>query len=135
LAEPTELFEVIEDAGAFVAADDLGPTGRRVLPAGHSLDPWLRMAQRLASGPPDPTVGSPVEDRVERLLGLARSSRTAGVLFVVVKFCEPELFYLPQLRAALHEEGLRSSVVEVDIAEPLPQQVVTRIEALVETLT
>ena len=51
-----------------------------------------------------------------------------------MKFCEPELFYLPQLRAALDQAGLRSIVVEADVTEALPAQAVTRVEALLESV-
>ena len=133
--EPGELFDVLEDAGAVLTGDDLGPTGRRRYPPGRFDDPWRRMAARLLEGPPDPARGVTVAERVRHLEELARRGDAHAVLFYGVKACEPELFYLPQLRAGLEAAGLRTLTVEVDITQPLPHQLVTRVEALVETLT
>jgi len=56
------------------------------------------------------------------------------VVFYDVKFCEPEQFDLPQLRAGLQSSGLPSISLEVDLSGGLSHQVVTRLEAFVEML-
>jgi benzoyl-CoA reductase/2-hydroxyglutaryl-CoA dehydratase subunit BcrC/BadD/HgdB len=132
--EPMELFDVLETAGADVVADDLANVGRRFYPDGKSTDPFRRMAEQLLGGPPDPTRGCSIEQRVSYLAGLAEEHGARGVLFYDVKFCEPEQFYLPRTRTELEARGLRSLAVEVDIADPLGDQLVTRIEAFVESL-
>jgi benzoyl-CoA reductase/2-hydroxyglutaryl-CoA dehydratase subunit BcrC/BadD/HgdB len=50
----------------------------------------------------------------------------------VVKFCEPEQFYLPSLRRALGEDGLATVTIELDVSEPMSGQLATRLEALLE---
>jgi len=132
--EPRGLFDVISRAGAFVAADDYTCTGRRSYRPGIAADPHLRMAESLLSAPPDATRGAPVRARAEHLLALAKRSGARAALFHEVKFCEPEQFYVPQLRRALEEAGLRTLVLETDPVAPLPDQAVTRVEALLETL-
>lgn len=132
--EPSEILDAISGAGAVVVGDDLACSGRRSYPAGSSPDPFRRMAQRLMGAAPDSTRGSDVDERVRHLTELATRSGARAVLFHVVKFCEPELFYLPQLRAALDQAGLRSIVVEADVTEALPAQAVTRVEALLESV-
>jgi benzoyl-CoA reductase/2-hydroxyglutaryl-CoA dehydratase subunit BcrC/BadD/HgdB len=132
--EPMTLLDAISDAGGRVVADDLACTGRRLYPVGRSDDPFERMAERILGSPPDSTRCSPVADRAARLKSLAASRGARGVLFFEVKFCEPELFYLPQLRAALDAVHLRSIVIEADVSEALAHQAVTRLEALLETV-
>ncbi len=134
LPEPADLLDVLTASGAVVVADDLACCGRRTYPAGTSDDPLERMAQRLIGAPPGPTRGSPIDERGEHLIELARRSRAQAVVFWIVKFCEPELFYLPLLRKRLDAAGLRSVVVEIDVSDPLPGQVRTRVEALLETV-
>jgi benzoyl-CoA reductase/2-hydroxyglutaryl-CoA dehydratase subunit BcrC/BadD/HgdB len=56
------------------------------------------------------------------------------VIFYTVKFCEPELFYHPGLRAGLQRAGIPSVVIEADIGEALPGQALTRIEAFLEMI-
>jgi len=61
-------------------------------------------------------------------------SGARGVVFYIVKFCEPELFYLPHLRSALQEKGIPSVVLEVDLNDELSQQMLTRLDALLEMI-
>ncbi len=135
LAEPSDFLDVIEGAGGRVVADDLACGSRRTYPAGTRDDPYERMAERLLGGPPDPTRAVPVQARIDHLSALAQASGARAVIFYGVKFCEPELFYLPQLRGGLESAGLRTLSLEIDITDALPHQVVTRVEALLETMT
>jgi len=138
LAEPLELFDRIDEAGAHVAADDLSTGTRRLLPPAATAapaDPYERLADRLMSGPPDPTRTDPVTARAAHLIGLLQRSGAAGVLAYDPTFCEPELFYLPLLREHLAAAGYPLLHVEVEPGTPLPTQTVTRIEAFVETLS
>lgn len=132
LPEPVGLLAAIDRAGARVVANDLACCGRRLYQPGSSKAPLTRLAESLLSGPPDPMLGSPIADRVDHLRRLVQQYEAAGVLFAAMKFCEPEQFDLPELRAGLQRAGVPSIVVEVDQSAALPQQVVTRIQAFVE---
>ena len=130
-ADPPELLDVVNDAGAHVVADDLSTGTRRLLPVVTDDDPWRRLARAYLAGPVDPTRADPIADRVQRLRDLVEETGARGVLAIAPPFCEPEQFYLPALRKGLdvpllyleHESG-----TEVD------GQLVGRIEAFVETL-
>jgi benzoyl-CoA reductase/2-hydroxyglutaryl-CoA dehydratase subunit BcrC/BadD/HgdB len=132
--EPMGVLEAITEMGGFVVADDLASCGRRLYPPGSSQDPFQRMAERILNGPPDPTRGSPISERLEHLLKLVDESGAGGVVFYDVKFCEPELFDIPSLRSGLQELGVPSLAVEVDINDTLPHQVLTRLEAFLEMI-
>lgn len=131
-ADPPELLDVVNDAGAHVVTDDLSTGQRRVLPPITDDDPWQRLARAYLAGPVDPTRADPIAHRVGRLRDLVQRSGARGVLAVAPPFCEPEQFYLPTLRAGLdvpllyveHEGG----------GGPVDGQLVGRIEAFVETL-
>ncbi len=132
--EPMALLNLIPELGGWVAADDLASCGRRLYPAGTSQDPFLRMAERIIHAPPDPTRGSSIESRHQHLLSLAAESGARGVVFHDVKFCEPELFDLPDLRRQLAESGLPSLLLEVDLNDPLSHQLHTRLQAFLEMI-
>lgn len=132
--EPSEVLDVINQAGGFVAGDDLVCTGRRVYPPGADADPFRRMAQGILAASPDSTRGSSVDRRAAHLLRLCEEAGARGVVFYNVKFCEPELFYHPQIRKRLSGAGIRSVVIEGDLTGQLPRQTVTRIEAFLESL-
>jgi len=132
--EPPEFLQAIGELGGWVMADDLACCGRRLYPPGQSEDPFRRLAERIVGAPPDPTRGSPLEGRLAYMLDQIRISGAKGVVFYGVKFCEPELFDLPQLRRELGKAGIPSTVIEVDINEPLSRQVRTRLEAFLEVI-
>jgi benzoyl-CoA reductase/2-hydroxyglutaryl-CoA dehydratase subunit BcrC/BadD/HgdB len=136
LPEPMALLEVLDRAGAVVVLDDYACSGRRHYPPGRSGEPFERMAQRLLGGPPDPTLGHPIAQRVEHLAVGCQQRAVAAAIFHGVKFCEPERFDLPLLRAGLEARaGIPSVDLEVDLASPLAHQAITRVEALVEGLS
>jgi benzoyl-CoA reductase/2-hydroxyglutaryl-CoA dehydratase subunit BcrC/BadD/HgdB len=134
LPEPMEMLEAITDMGGCVAADDLACCGRRLYPAGSSQDPLRRMAERILNAPPDPTRGNPINERVSYLKQLVDETGAKGIVFYDVKFCEPELFDLPDLRRSLQGANIPSIVIEVDINDPLSHQVITRLESFLEMI-
>lgn len=132
--EPRTVIDVIGEAGGLIVANDLACFGRRRYPVGTSDEPFTRMAERLLGGPPDSTLGSPIAARADHLIEMAEQFGARAVVFVEVKFCEPEAFYLPILHKRLGNAGLRTLTVELDVSDALPHQVVTRLEALLETI-
>ncbi len=132
--EPMEVLTTITELGAAVVADDLACCGRRLYASGKSEQPFRRMAERILNAPPDPTRGNSLEERKQYLLRLADQTDARGVVFYDVKFCEPELFDLPRLRAKLKAAGLPSVQIEIDLNDPLSNQIVTRIGAFLEIL-
>jgi benzoyl-CoA reductase/2-hydroxyglutaryl-CoA dehydratase subunit BcrC/BadD/HgdB len=132
--EPMNLFIALREMGGCVVADDLACCGRRLYPAGKSEEPFQRMAERIVHAPPDPTRGSPICERLEHLLRLVQTSGAKGVVFYDVKFCEPELYDLPELRKGLREAGLASISIEVDLNEGLTQPVINRLAAFLEMI-
>ena len=134
VAEPLELFDRINEMGAHVVADDLACGYRRVYPPAAESNPFARLAAQLLACPPDPTRGSPIEQRLAALTSRMRESGAQGLLIYDVKFCEPELFDIPLLRKRLAAAGLPVLHVEFEMGMTVSRQVLTRIEAFVETL-
>lgn len=132
--EPMNIFQAIEDLGGRVVGDDLACCGRRRYPVGESEDPFERMAERLLNGPPEWNKGNPIQQRFQYLTEIVESTGARGILFYSVKFCEPELFDLPQLRGIFQSKGIPSLIIEVDINDPLSNQTLTRIEAFMEMI-
>ena len=137
--EPAAILEVLRDAGAYVAADDYAAVGRRVPrapPAGARRRSvggrWSSATSRRRPARRAPrTQGA----RVRHLEALLERSGARGVLLHLVKFCEPELFDVPAIRAAFARRGVPVLVVEGELEAALPAQVVTRVEAFVELLS
>lgn len=132
--EPPAIFNALDEMNAIVVADDFAACGRRLYPHGASDDPFVRMAERILNAPPDSTRGSRIDERLQHLISLAQTSGARGIVFYDVKFCEPELFYLPALRQGLQRAGIPSTVIEFDLNDGLSQQTRTRLEAFVEMI-
>jgi benzoyl-CoA reductase/2-hydroxyglutaryl-CoA dehydratase subunit BcrC/BadD/HgdB len=137
--EPVATLEVLNRAGAYVAADDYAAVGRRLVrapAAGASAleDPWPLLVDRYFAAPPCPTRSADQDARLRHLQGLADRSGARGVLLHVVKFCEPELFDVPAIRKAFAARGLPVLVLESELEAELSAQAVTRLEAFVEML-
>jgi benzoyl-CoA reductase/2-hydroxyglutaryl-CoA dehydratase subunit BcrC/BadD/HgdB len=130
--EPMSLLDALSEMGGTVVADDLACCGRRLYVPGDSEEPYRRMAQSIVHAPPDPTRGNPIQERLQHLLGLVETTGARGVVFYDVKFCEPELFDIPDLGQALKEAGVPSLAVETDLGQS--QQVLTRLQAFVEMI-
>jgi benzoyl-CoA reductase/2-hydroxyglutaryl-CoA dehydratase subunit BcrC/BadD/HgdB len=134
--EPASILEVIERAGARVAADDYAAVGRRVVrdgPGGGG-DPWQELVDLSFAAPPCPTRAADHAARLRHLQGLLDRSGARGVVLHLVKFCEPELFDVPALRQAFAARGVPVLVLEGELEAELPAQAVTRLEAFVEMI-
>jgi benzoyl-CoA reductase/2-hydroxyglutaryl-CoA dehydratase subunit BcrC/BadD/HgdB len=126
------LFDHIRDVGARIVMDDLACCGRRIYSTGGKGNGLTRIARRLLDTPPDPTRGTPIRERANDLARKMKQTGAKGLIVYDPKFCEPELFDLPQVRARLDEDDLPVLHVEVELGSTVPQQVLTRIEAFVE---
>ena len=132
--EPSDIFDTLTEFSAAVVGDDLASCRRRAYPASSRPDPFERMAERILKAPPDPTRGSSIQERVDFLTDLASKTGARGVVFYIVKFCEPELFDIPILRNELRAAGLPSILIEVDLNTLLSQQIRTRLGAFMEMI-
>ncbi|BEQ13839.1 2-hydroxyacyl-CoA dehydratase subunit D [Desulfoferula mesophila] len=136
LPGPPDLLETLDDLGLRVMHDDLISMSRRLLyPPPEAGDPYEALARSFLAMPPCSTRGSSLAERLAWLKKLARESGAQGVVFSVVKFCEPELFDLPELRRGLKQAGLPSLVLEVDVNQEVGGQAATRLEAFGEMLS
>ena len=134
--EPPALFEVLEGAGAYVAADDYAAVGRRVVRAANPAgDPWQALLARYWAAPPCSTRSADHGERIRHLGALLDRSGARGVILHVLKFCEPELFDVPVLRRTFEERGVPVLYLEGELEAGLSGQVVTRVEAFVEMLS
>jgi benzoyl-CoA reductase/2-hydroxyglutaryl-CoA dehydratase subunit BcrC/BadD/HgdB len=135
LPNPPEVLRHLDDLGVAVADDDLLNCGRRlVVPPVVSEGPFDALADSYFLMPPCTTRGSSIQERLDYLLEKVGRTGARGVIFWTVKFCEPELFDVPQLVEALKRRGLATLVLDTEINQGLSGQVGTRLEAFVEMI-
>ncbi len=135
LANPPEFLGLLDRLQVRVAHDDLLSGSRRLLvPDNDAKDPFDKLTESYFSLPPCSTRGSSLEEREKYLLHLIETTGARGVLFNVVKFCEPEWFDIPYLQNSLKERGIPSLVLDTELNRGLSGQMGTRVEAFIETL-
>lgn len=135
LPHPPELLTFLDERGIRVADDDLLNCSRRLLvPRSPAEDPFEALTESYFALPSCTTRGAPLTDRVNDLLLKVERSRAKGVIFNMVKFCEPELFDVPLLVKALRSKGLATLVVDSELNQGLGGQLATRIEAFAEMI-
>jgi benzoyl-CoA reductase/2-hydroxyglutaryl-CoA dehydratase subunit BcrC/BadD/HgdB len=132
--EPMSLFDHLQEAGGFVAADDYAAIGRRVLrvPVETDVDPYVTLVRQAFEAPPCSTRSASQERRLDYLVGLYRRSHSAGIIVHVPKFCEPELFDVPAIRSRFTAEGVPLLYLEGELEAELSGQAQTRIDAFCE---
>ena len=135
VADPLDLFDRINEFGAHVCVDDLACCSRRIYRPAAQNDPFCAMAEQLMSMPPEPTVSSPYQERFDYIIDRMKAGNAGGLLVYDVKFCEPELFYLPMLEERVLDEGFGFLYVETELAPVIPQTVLNRINAFIEVLS
>jgi bzd-type benzoyl-CoA reductase N subunit len=130
-----DIFPLIEEAGASVVWDDLC-TGTRSFfgaIAGNS-DPVRAIAQRYIERINCAAKHQSNRSRGENLVRLVKTQRIDGVIFMLLKFCDPYDFDYPDLKQMLDDQGVASLLLEIDEKMATDGQLRTRIETFVETL-
>jgi benzoyl-CoA reductase/2-hydroxyglutaryl-CoA dehydratase subunit BcrC/BadD/HgdB len=135
LPNPPEIISLLDELNVPIGEDDLLSCGRRLLvPSSSAEDPFEALVESYFAMPPCTTKDSPVENRLNYLLGKIERSGARGVIFNTVKFCEPELFDIPQLVEGLKKRGVSTLVMDSELNQGLSGQMRTRIEAFVEMI-
>jgi benzoyl-CoA reductase/2-hydroxyglutaryl-CoA dehydratase subunit BcrC/BadD/HgdB len=135
LPNPPEILTLLDDLGVRVADDDLLSCSRRLLmPPSQAEDPFEVLTESYFGMPPCTTKDSPVNERLDYLLEKIHLTDASGVIFYIVKFCEPELFDLPQVVEELKKRGVATLIIDTELHQGLSGQLKTRLEAFVEMI-
>lgn len=136
LPNPLEILTLLDEVGVRIAHDDLLCCGRRIpAPVDSVHDPIDTLTESYFAMPPCTTKNSPVHARINELLSKIEQANARGVVFYIVKFCEPELFDVPQVSEELKRRGLATLVIDCEVNQNLTGQVVTRLQAFAEMIS
>jgi bzd-type benzoyl-CoA reductase N subunit len=128
-----DIYQHIEDAGGTVVGDDFC-TGSRYLEGTMDVqdDPLHAVAQRYYSRINCPAKHRDCFGRGDHLLKIVESTRARGVIFVLLKFCDPHAFDFPYLKEFLQRAGIPSMLLEIEEHQIATEQLKTRLEAFIE---
>jgi benzoyl-CoA reductase/2-hydroxyglutaryl-CoA dehydratase subunit BcrC/BadD/HgdB len=135
LCDQTRIFDLFDTCGAAITGDDLC-TGWRFFAddASEEGDPLEALADRLLRKVPCPCKYNPGIDRGEYLLQRVEESRAQGVVFLLLKYCDPHAFDYPYLKERLAGRKIPSLLLEFEPGSIPLRAMETRLKAFVETL-
>ncbi len=130
-----DIYGLIESCGGSVVWDDLC-TGSRQLTGAIATDgaPLTAIADRYLERAVCPAKHAGITVRGKALIRMARESKCQGVIFLMLKFCDPHAFDYPYLKEMLAAEGIPSLLLELEEQMASEGQTKTRCEAFIEML-
>ncbi len=130
-----DVYSLIERSGADVVWDDLC-TGSRYFEGtvGEESDPITAVAERYYNRIICPAKHSSVTARGNNLVKSAIDRKVQGVIFLMLKFCDPHAFDYPYLKEYLDRENIPNMLLEIEGQLPPEGQLLTRFETFVEML-
>lgn len=131
-----EILDLIEDAGGLVVDDDMYVGSRYAATDVRTDLPVMEaLARRYFDAPCPSKAGAPPEgDWSRTLLANVERSRAGGVLMLVAKHCEPQMFYYPDVRDHLSAAGIPVTLIETEHEVISIEGTKTRIQAFVESI-
>jgi benzoyl-CoA reductase/2-hydroxyglutaryl-CoA dehydratase subunit BcrC/BadD/HgdB len=131
-----EIYDYIEAGGGTVVGDDMC-TGSRYFAVNadeKSPNPVEALADRIIKRPICAAKHNPLFDRGVYLKGMIQDSGAEGVIFLLVKFCDPHSFDYPYLKESVDELKVPHMLLETEMDNPSLGQIKTRIEAFMEMI-
>ncbi len=133
--EPPEIMDLIEEAGGVVVGDDL-LTGARYL--GPDADEEGNLLEALADRQlkkiPFSGFDNQEYERRRFLVDLVNRSEAKGLVFLHLKFCEPENYDYNDMREGLNSVRIPNLRLETEFTNPSLGQIRTRLEAFIEMI-
>jgi len=133
LWEPPEVLDLFDTLGAAIVADDF-TTGTRYFAAdvSESGDPIEALAEYHLNRIPFSCYHYAGNARADFLKEQVRRTSAKGVVFLDIKFCDPEDYDFPDQAAALKKIGVQSIHLESEYQTTSLAQIRTRLEAFLE---
>ncbi len=135
ICDTPDLSDAIETAGGAVVGDDLC-TGQRWYGRLVSEDkpPLAALAHRYLERAICPAKHAGLTIRADHLVSLVHQTQAQGVIFVMLKFCDPHAFDYPYLKERLDGQGIKNMALEMDDGHHAHGQFSTRIETFIQML-
>ncbi len=135
VCDEPRIFDVVEKAGATVIWDDLC-TGSRYFDSliRENRDPIPALADRHIRRQLCPAKYKGPNFRLQQLLQSVKDHDAAGVVFLLLKFCDPHAFDYPDLKELLEKNGVPVLLLEIEDRLPPEGQLATRLETFVQMI-
>ena len=129
------IVEMLDEMGYAVVADDLAKESRAfAMAVPEDKPPMEALAEAWCALDGDSLLYDPEKLHPKKVADLARASQAQGVILLLAKFCDPEEFDAPFVKAACQEAGIPFLQIEVDQSTETYEQARTQLEAFGDLL-
>ena len=130
-----DIYDVIEDSGGVVVGDDLC-TGQRWFDGEipENEEPIKAITTRYYNRIVCPAKHKSNTTRGKNIVRLAKENKADGVIFMLLKFCDPHGFDYPYMKEFLDKEGIKNILIEIDDHSLNSGQLATRLETFVHMI-
>ena len=136
ICDSPDIYTAIEDAGGVIVGDDLC-TGQRWFEGeidAKNENPVDAIADRLMTRITCPAKHTDPVARGEHIVSLAKKNRADGVIFMLLKFCDPHAFDYPYLKEFLEKQNIKTILIEIDDQQQNAGQLSTRFETFIHMI-
>jgi len=130
-----DIYSIIESLDGVTVWDDLCTGGR--LFEGEIKDtgnPIKDLAERYRERVVCPAKFSGTTSRGDNLMSIVKEHKADGVIFLILKFCDPHGFDYPYLKGFLEKENIPNMLLELEETPGGEGQLLTRIETFIDML-
>lgn len=129
------IYAMLETSGAVIVGDDLC-TGQRWFEGRilENKDPITAIAERYMDRIVCPAKHMNPVVRGENIVSLAKRNKADGVVFMLLKFCDPHAFDYPYLKEFLDNQGIKNMLIEMDDQQENLGQLSTRLETFIHMI-
>jgi bcr-type benzoyl-CoA reductase subunit C len=135
LCDSPDIYAAIEEAGGVIVGDDLC-TGQRWFEGQIPEDekPLSAIASRYMDRMICPAKHTSTTTRGKNIVSISRKNKADGVIFMLLKFCDPHAFDYPYLKEYLDREGIKNMLIEMDDQQQNLGQLSTRFETFIHMI-
>ncbi len=130
-----DIYGIIENAGAAVVWDDLC-TGSRYFEVltDETGDPEAAISSRYYDRVICPAKHHGIRERGRRLVETAVEHSADGVIFLLLKFCDPHAFDYPYIKELLGKAGIPCLLIDIEDQPAVSEGLRTRLETFIEMI-
>lgn len=135
VADSKELLKALEMNNIQVVSDDLAQESRQFrydIPDGD--DPFYRLAEYWSIFEGCSLAYDPEKKRGNIIIDEIQQKEIDGVIFCMMKFCDPEEYDYPFMKKAVDSIGIPNLYIEIDQQSKVDEQIATRLQTFSEIL-
>ena len=129
------ITEMLDDMRYAVVADDLAKESRAfAVVVAEDEPPIEALADAWCALEGDSLLYDPEKRHVKKVVEIAQASQAQGIILLLAKFCDPEEFDAPLVKAACRKAAIPFLQIEIDQSTETYEQARTQLETFADIL-